>query len=330
MDVESILHKMEESGLIRLHKKNGDFYMIYCPMHSDGNERHPSCGVLLHDQYRAGKTYPEGWVHCFTCGWSKSLPDTIGEILKRHNMSGSGMDWLKQYVPNFDDSDFDFLLPKSVVRKLNTKFALQAFADIANKVEDKFISEEELQEYRYTVPYMYDRKLNDEIIEKFDVGVDMHYVPYGRKREVPCVTFPVRDRRGRTQFIVRRSIGGKSFYLPKDITKSIYGLYELPSNAKTVIIAESCFNVLTSYVYGVPALGLLGTGSGSQLDVLKTLGVSEFVIGTDNDEAGDKGANRIRKALSQVAIIRRMYLPEGKDINDLTKDEFWEIFNARY
>ena len=330
MDVESILHKMEESGLIRLHKKNGDFYMIYCPIHSDGNERHPSCGVLLHDQYRAGKTYPEGWVHCFTCGWSKSLPDTIGEILKRHNMSGSGMDWLKQYVPNFDDSDFDFLLPKSIVKKLNAKFALQAFADIANKVEDKFISEEELQEYRYTVPYMYDRKLNDEIIEKFDVGVDMHYVPYGRKREVPCVTFPVRDRRGRTQFIVRRSIGGKSFYLPKDITKSIYGLYELPNNAKTVIIAESCFNVLTSYVYGVPALGLLGTGSGSQLDVLKTLGVSEFVIGTDNDEAGDKGANRIRKALSQVAIIRRMYLPEGKDINDLTKDEFWEIFNARY
>ena len=330
MDVESILHKMEESGLIRLHKKNGDFYMIYCPIHSDGNERHPSCGVLLHDQYRAGKAYPEGWVHCFTCGWSKSLPDTIGEILKRHNMSGSGMDWLKQYVPNFDDSDFDFLLPKSIVKKLNAKFALQAFADIANKVEDKFISEEELQKYRYTVPYMYDRKLNDEIIEKFDVGVDMHYVPYGRKREVPCVTFPVRDRRGRTQFIVRRSIGGKSFYLPKDITKSVYGLYELPNNAKTVIIAESCFNVLTSYVYGVPALGLLGTGSGSQLDVLKTLGVSEFVIGTDNDEAGDKGANRIRKALSQVAIIRRMHLPEGKDINDLTKDEFWEIFNARY
>lgn len=330
MDVENILHKMEESGLIRLHKKNGDFYMIYCPIHSDGNERHPSCGVLLHDQYRAGKAYPEGWAHCFTCGWSKSLPDTIGEILKRHNMSGSGMDWLKQYVPNFDDSDFDFLLPKSVVKKLNAKFALQAFADIANKVEDKFISEEELQGYRYTVPYMYDRKLNDEIIEKFDVGVDLHYVPYGRKREVPCVTFPVRDRRGRTQFIVRRSIGGKSFYLPKDITKSIYGLYELPSNAKTVIIAESCFNVLTSYVYGVPALGLLGTGSGSQLDVLKTLGVSEFVIGTDNDEAGDKGANRIRKALSQVAIIRRMYLPDGKDINDLTKDEFWEIFNARY
>ena len=330
MDIESILHKMEESGLIRLHKKNGDFYMIYCPIHSDGNERHPSCGVLLHDQYRAGKMYPEGWVHCFTCGWSKSLPDTIGEILRRRNMSGSGVDWLKQYVPNFDDSNFDFLLPKSVVKKLNAQFALQAFADIANKVEDKFISEDELWGYRYTVPYMYDRKLNDEIIEKFDVGVDLHYVPYGRKREVPCVTFPVRDRRGRTQFIVRRSIGGKSFYLPKDITKSIYGLYELPSNAKTVIIAESCFNVLTSYVYGVPALGLLGTGSGSQLDVLKTLGVSEFVIGTDNDEAGDKGAHRIRKALSQVAIIRRMYLPDGKDINDLTKDEFWEIFNARY
>jgi len=330
MDVEQILHKLDEAGLVKLHKKNGEYYMIHCPIHNDGNERHPSCGVLLHDQLRAGRLYPEGWVHCFTCGWSKPLPDTISEILRRNNMSGTGMDWLKEFVPNFSDTDFDYLLPKETISKLNMKFALQSFADIANKVDEKFVSEEELQGYRYTVPYMYDRKLNDEVIEKFDVGVDLHYVPSGRKREVPCITFPVRNRQGKTQFIVRRSIAGKNFYLPKDITKSVYGLYELPKDSKVVIIAESCFNVLTSYVYGVPALGLLGTGSGNQLDVLKTLGVSEFVIGTDNDEAGDKGANRIRKALSQVAIIRRMHLPIGKDINDLSKDEFWQIFNARY
>ena len=330
MQVENILQQLEQAGLIRLHKKNGDYYMIHCPIHNDGNEQHASCGVLLHDQVKAGKLYPEGWVHCFTCGWSKPLPDTITEILRRRNMSGTGLDWLKQYVPDFSESEFDFLLPKDTVSKLNVKYALQAFADIANKVEEKFISEEELQSYRYCVPYLYERKLNDEVIEQFDVGVDMHYIPPGRKREVPCVTFPVRNRQGNTQFIVRRSIAGKNFYLPPGIVKSVYGLYELPKDARIVIIAESCFNVLTSYVYGVPAVGLLGTGSTAQLQVLKTLNVGEFVIGTDNDEAGDKGAERIRKALSQVAIIRRMHLPIGKDINDLTKEEFWDCFNSRY
>ena len=193
MDVELILHKLDEAGLIKLHKKNGDYFMIHCPIHNDGNEQHPSCGVLLHDQLRAGKMYPEGWVHCFTCGWSKPLPDTIGEILKRKNMSGTGLDWLKQYIPNFTDTDFDYLLPKETITKLNLKYALQTLADLANKPEETFISEQELQKYRYTVPYMYDRKLNDEVIEKFDVGVDLHYVPPGRKREVPCITFPVRD-----------------------------------------------------------------------------------------------------------------------------------------
>ena len=330
MDVELILHKMDEAGLLKLHKKNGEYFMIHCPIHNDGNEKHPSCGVLLHDQLRAGKLYPEGWVHCFTCGWSKSLPDTITEILKRKSMSGTGLDWLKQYVPDFTNTDFDYLLPKDTLTKLNMKYALQSFADLANKAEETFVPEEELKGYRYTVPYMYDRKLTDEVIERFDVGVDLHYVPPGRKREVACITFPVRNQQGKTKFIVRRSIEGKNFYLPSGITKSPYGLYELPKDAKVVIIAESCFNVLTSYVYGVPAIGLLGTGSVDQLQSLKTLGVSEFVIGTDNDEAGDKGATRIKKALSQVAIIRRMHLPTGKDINDLTKDEFWKCFNSRY
>ena len=65
MDVEAILNKMESMDLIRLSRPTGDYYQVYCPLHSGGLEKKPSCGVLLHDQVRNGHKYPAGFTHCF-------------------------------------------------------------------------------------------------------------------------------------------------------------------------------------------------------------------------------------------------------------------------
>ena len=112
MDVEAILHKLEDEQLIRLNRPIGDWYSIYCPIHNDGSEKKPSCGVLLHDQYRNGRLTKASWVHCFSCNWSKPLSDTITEILKRKNISKSGLDWLKENIPDFDGEvgEFDYLI----------------------------------------------------------------------------------------------------------------------------------------------------------------------------------------------------------------------------
>lgn len=329
MDVVLILEKLQALGFIRLNKPINKYYSIYCPIHNDGNERKPSCGVLLQDEYRNGRRYVQGWTHCFTCGYAKTMPEFISDLLKMHSISKSGMDWLKENIPGFEaEAQFDYLIPKDLMQSLDNTFAIDYIQQHTNQ-QTTYVSEEELATYRYTVPYMYERKLTDAAIDKYDVGVDMNWVPPGRKRKVPCITFPVRDKSGQTLFICRRSIQGKLFALPTDISKPVYGLYELSPNAKSVIICESCINAITATIYGYDAVALLGTGTPYQMQQLRELGVSDFVICTDGDEAGKKAANRIKRSLSSVAMIWTVPMPDGKDLNDLTKEEFDRLYMKR-
>lgn len=332
VDVAAVLEKLASLNLIRLNKPSGNWYSIYCPFHSGGNERRPSCGVLLKDEHRNGRTMKQGTFHCFTCGRLASLEEGIGDILQSHQISGSGLDWLKANIPGFDPStvEFDYLIDPDLMGQVNDTFAVEYMKMRKNLAFPQYVSEEELQSYRFTVPYMYQRGLTDELIEMFDVGFDRNFQPPGWHAPIPSITFPVRDITGNTLFICRRAIDRKLFYIPSDVEKPLYGIYELPKGCKSVVIAESCFNVHTCYKYGFPAVGLLGTGNVGQFQQLKSLGVREFVIGTDPDEAGDRSARRIKQQLRDVAIIRRMKdIPTGKDLNDLSYQEFCSIYENR-
>lgn len=309
-----------------MNKQTGNYMQIYCPIHNDGNERKPSCGVLLKDEIRNGRKYPAGFFHCFSCGFAKNLPNAISEILKNKSMSMSGVEWLKENVPDFDGVDMDFeyerLIPPEIIQAANAKYMVDYVSSI-KKPQIQYVSEEELAKYRFTIPYMYERKLTDELIEKFDIGFDANWIPEGKKKPVPCVTFPVRDISGRTLFLCRRSVQGKLFNYPKGVTKPVYGLYELPKGIKTVVICESCFNALTSWRYGKPAVALLGTGNPYQIQQLKQLGVRSFIIALDPDEAGQRGTEKLKYALRQVALVFEMKgISAGKDINDLSEEEF--------
>lgn len=324
-DIYAILQKLESMGFLRTHKQVGNYMQIYCPFHNDGNERKPSCGVLLHDEIRAGQKYSQGFTHCFTCGFAHTLPEAITELLKLKKISQSGMDWLIENIPGFDaddNSSFELLLPTDVMEALNEHYAV-SYIQSLTKPKAQYVSEEELASYRFTVPYMYERKLTDEIIEKFDVGYDANWIAPGRKKATPCITFPVRNKDGNTLFFCRRSIQGKFFNYPTGVTKPVYGLFELPKNCKSVIICESAFNALTCWVYGKPAVALFGTGNSYQIQQLKELGVNEFILAFDPDEAGRKATEKLKKALKSVAIVWSFEgIPQGKDINDLTKEEF--------
>lgn len=331
MDVEAILNRMESMELIRLSRPVGDYYQVYCPIHSGGQEKKPSCGVLLHDQVKNGRKYPAGFCHCFSCGWAKSLPDTITEILKIKHISQSGLDWLKENIPDFDGEvgEFDYLIPTELAQTLQSKYAVEYIAAQLQKQSGNYVSEEELASYRLIVPYMYQRGLTDEIIEKYDIGYDANFIPPGRKKPLPCITFPVKDIKGNVLFLCRRSVEGKFFHYPQGVEKSVYGLYELPQGVKSVVVAESCFNALTSTIYGYPAVALLGTGTSYEISQLKRLGVQEFVLCLDGDEAGQKGMEKLKKALRSVALVWTIKMPADKDINDCTKEEFDRLYNSR-
>lgn len=330
MDIINAIDIMAQHNLIRPVKVIGDYYRVYCPIHNHGNEKKASCGVLIHDQYKNGQLYPEGWVHCFSCGHADSLVNTVDKILKDRDADISGTEWMKQNIPDFEeDSDFDYLVPPEIMEHMINKQSMDQLNALLNKPEQTYISEEELASYRFTVPYMYERKLTDKIIEDYDIGYDANFHLGGRKNAIPCITFPVRDRTKQTLFICRRSIEGKLFHYPQDVTKPVYGIEMIEPGTHSVIICESCINALNCVAYGYPAVATLGTGNAYQIQQLKELGVHEYILCFDGDDAGERATKKFKRALKSTAFIWTMHMPEGEDVNSISREKFEQLYAER-
>ena len=278
-----------------------------CPIHAGGQERKPSCGISTVNK----EGVPAGTVHCFTCGYTATLEQMISHCFGKDDDGVFGREWL---IKNF--------LTISIENRKDIILDLQRGN---NKITNNYITEEELDSYRYYHPYMYKRRLTDEVIEQFDVGYDNHFElkdKFGKVKSVlRCLTFPVRDINGNTLFIARRSVDIKFFHYPEGVNKPIYGLYELPKGAKEVIICESILNALTCYVYGKPAVALLGLGTEYQYEQLRKLGCRKIITALDPDAAGQRATARLKKALNGSKLVTSYIVPEGKDINDLEKEE---------
>lgn len=329
-DIIQVVNILEVHGLLHPTKQMADWYQCKCPFHSSGNERKPSFGVSLRDQYRNGQLYPAGLAHCFACSYHATLENFVTDLLKLHNISSTGQEWLTANVPSYDpDAEFEHLIPDNLMTALDNKYALNYIQEHTETKKLNYVSEEELASYRYVVPYMKERKLTDELIEKYDVGYDAKWIPPGRVKPVPCITFPVRDKSGRTLFICRRSIQGKLFNYPTGVTKPVYGLDMIPDGTRSLIVCESIIDALTCVSYGYPAVALLGTGNSYQIQQLRELGMQEFVICTDGDDAGWKGAEKLKRGLQSVAFVWVVPMPDGKDVNNLTKSEFDSLYAQR-
>lgn len=330
MDVKFILDKLDSLGLVKLGKVSGDYVTCHCPFHNQGNERRPSCGVLTVDQWRNGNKYPAGWWHCFSCGYTNTMIPALTEILHAHNINQTGQEWLIINVPGYEENpDFESLLPDELVDEVTGKFALDYIRNKQEEPQQKYVSEEELASYRFIVPYMYERHLTDEVIEAFDIGYDANWRPFGKKNPVPCITIPIRDKEGRTLFFCRRSIQGKIYNYPQGVIKPLFGIDMVPPKCKSLVICESAINALTCWTFGYPAVALLGTGNRYQIQQLKELGVPEYVLCMDGDEAGIKATARLKKQLSSVAIVWTINMYSGKDVNDITKQEFDKLYSER-
>lgn len=330
MDIIKAVEILEQHNIIRTSRIIGNYYQIYCPFHNDGNEKKPSCGILLHDETRNGIQYEAGWFHCFTCQHAGSFEQSVNKIFEIHNYSQTGTEWLKEHVPDFEEgSDFAYLVPPDLMNNLINKNAVNQALELSNHKKQEYVSEEELASYRFTIPYMYERKLTDKIIGDYDIGFDANWIPPGRKRKVPCITFPVRDKYGNTLFLCRRSVEGKMFHYPEGVTKPLYGIDMIKPGTQSIIICESCINALTAVSYGYQAIATLGTGNSYQMQQLKELGAREFVLCFDGDDAGKRATRKFKKALKSIAFVWEMTMPDGKDANDCSKEEFDQLYSER-
>lgn len=326
-DVHSILDLLKfdlaQHGLDRFHmfRNNGDNIQTNCPFHKGGQERKPSFGV-------------NGEIdkcHCFACGWSGTIEEMVSELYGYQDDGVFGKRWLIKRFNTVEIETRPNIMEGFHGREINKKRytrehgKMETILSKDGRTENKEIkertettiaganeiTEEELDKYRYIHPYMYERGLTDEIIERFDIG-------YDREREE--ITFPVKDIEGKCVFIASRSVKGKFFRLPKGLDKPVYQAYRFQHGEyKEAYITESFLNCLTCWKYNKPSMAMIGTGNQKQYEILNNLPVRTYILCFDPDEAGRKATERFKRYV-HGKIIKELVYPDDRDINDLQEE----------
>lgn len=280
--------------------------MVSCISHADGAERRPSCGISTDESYgRKGKVYPAGMVNCFTCGYKADFPTFISNCFGHNDQGYLGFKWLTE---NFVSLEIENRPPLNI--------------DLGEKEvqldEEVYVTEEELQKYRFIHPYMYKRKLTDRVIEYFDVGYDA---------ETSSLTFPVHDLQGIVRFIQRRHVHSKFFNNPEGAYKGrlLYGAYRANmnvQNSEEIWVCESIIDALTVWgQLGIPAVALMqALPTIEQLELIEQLPKRKIVLALDNDEAGRKGEKKIQAGVKTKLLYKFQFPHTFKDVNSLSQD----------
>lgn len=299
-DLGKILYTLKSelnNGKLYSIVNKGDNYLVTCPFHKDGLERHPSCQVYCGND----KGLEFGTFHCFTCDESGSLAKFVGACFDEDE--NFGQKWLidhfgdtyVSYIPNLQPISFD-------------------------KVEEKIpeVSLDGLLDYH---PYMDKRGLTEQVRETFGVKYDP---------KTQAIVFPVWDEKGNLTMLTKRSVNSKQFYIDKGVDKPVYLLNKvIGKNYPFVIITEAQIDALTCWGYGVPACAFIGVGSDRQYDILNHNRIKCWVTMFDNDQAGRDATQRFNRLIRKDLFVINVQIPNGKkDINDLTYDEFNELLNS--
>ena len=295
---------------------------VTCPFHKEGQEQKPSFGILLQDKVYGNRIVKTGTCSCFTCKVKISFAEMVSNCFGYDDKGVFGADWVLDHFTSVEFED------REVVNFNFDRDVVEIESDV-----QEYVKEEELFKYRYYHDYMFKRGLTKQIIEKFDVGFEKSFQLKDDDGNVlntyDCITFPVWDEPGNCIFIARRSITGKSFNYPNNVDIPVYGLNFITSEIKEVIVCESIINCLTCWGWGLPAIALLGTGNYNQYDLLEKSHIRKFKLAFDGDTAGRRGVIRFKKQLCGTKMVTFFKIPEKKDVNDLTKEQFTSLIDFR-
>lgn len=298
-NLEDILVKIRQETDSRFLKdivKRGDNIAITCAWHKDGLEKHPSCFVYNRND---NDDVPFGFYKCFTCGSQGQLYQLVSRCLN------CGINEAKQWlIDNFS---------KTITEELISLPEIDLNCNTKQVTDTNYLNESILNEFAWFHPYMFKRKLTEDVIKKYKIG-------WNQKND--SITFPIWDENNNLLGITERSINSKYFHIPEGIGKPIYLLnFIKQENIHEVYVVESQIDALYLNALGKPSIALLGTGTKDQYEKLKKSGIRIFHLALDGDMAGRHGVCRFIQNMPNDILIDILLLPNGKDINDLSKEE---------
>lgn len=225
-------------------------------------------------------------------GESCSLEQMISRCFGKYDLGQYGLNWLKN---NFLG---DILQDRQIILDIDRK-------PVKIDSNKNYIDEKELEQYRFYHPYMFERKMTEEVIDIFDIGYD---------KNTNCITFPVRDKEGNCLFIAKRSVKTKYFNYPQSVEKPVYGIYELYQLKEfptEIYICESMIDCIYLWTFKKYAVALNGLGTDYQIKQLNKLPCRKYILATDNDIAGFRAREKLKDYIYHQ-IITEVKLPKRK------------------
>lgn len=287
------------NGKLKVIKLLGNNIRVSCPHHKDGLEINPDSDIYIGPK---NDKVEYGWFKCFACGEQGPFYHFVAECFDISDSEAK--EWL---LDNYWDGIIQYSLDLDEI-------------DLGKK-KSEFLNESILKTFEDFHPYMIQRKLSKEVIEKFQIK-------YNPKTQ--CIVFPVRDEKGNLTMLTQRSVNSKKFIIDKDKIKPVYLLnYLIDNNITQAFICESQINALTCHSYHIPAVALFGTGTKEQYNILNKSPIRHYILCFDGDEAGNKGIREFFKNIRKDVLIDVINIPRNKDINDLSKEEFLKLIDLK-
>lgn len=274
-------------NLIELGFKNvknaGDNIMCSCPLgiHKDSN---PSFGINI----KTGK-----W-NCFSCGSKGNSIEYLARILHKKD--------LVKY--------FEFSSNQEIIDRIN------------NILHPCIITEDDENDFLVTYfqsnlkdrSYLYSRGITDEVIDKFNIGLD----PIKNS-----VVFPVYDDKSNVKGFTLRNLKGDVRYIHEvDKSSTVYGAQFLKQGP--VIVVEGNMDVLKAYSLGFTnVVGLMGTAMSELQYRMIDKYATHITLGLDNDFNKPHNWGQIATKKHGSKLVRSLpvnvikYPPGIKDFGDL-------------
>lgn len=161
-----------------------------------------------------------------------------------------------------------------------------------------------------------ERGFTKEIMRKFEVLEDKE----------GFLIFPIRNESGELKGVVKRK--NRYFRTYCKVGKFLYG--ENLLEAKEAILVEGIADVMRSYQYGYPALGLFGCGITPEREQFISRRLRKVVLALDTDLSGRRASWKIYERIKNKLDIFVVKFPDiRKDIGELTKEEMNEMIKNK-
>lgn len=290
-----------------------------CPIHSGDNETSFSVNVEANS------------FHCFSCGASGNHLDLIAQMeeCSIKDAARKAVAWF-----GLDAGDEPSERTPNRVRKEKTPTPK---ADESDQAEASASNEPLAFTLKLdaTHPYLADRGLDAETIERFGLG----FCSRGTMKD--RIAIPIRNPDGELVAYAGRWVGdgeppeGEGKYkLPKGFLKSLELFADWTSlradgDARTIVLVEGFFPCMLFEQWGAFAISTMGSSmSPEQFALIRahTRPGDRFVILYDGDKAGREGAREAASLLATLGFTRTIELPDGKQPDNYTFAEYQEMY----